>query len=140
LSERIGVTGIVESSLYVEDLDRSEEFYSELFGFDRMVGDDRLRAMAVGPGQVLLLFLRGASNGAMETAGGTIPPHNGRGRLHLAFGIAPAAVEGWIARLRDAGIAIESRVRWEAGGESVYFRDPDGHAVELVTPGCWPNW
>lgn len=24
-----------------------------------------------------------------------------------------------------------------AGGESVYVRDPDGHSVELVTPGLW---
>ena len=22
----------------------------------------------------------------------------------------------------------------------VYFRDPDGHLVELATPGLWPNY
>ena len=26
------------------------------------------------------------------------------------------------------------------GGESLYFRDPDGHLLELVTPGLWPNY
>ncbi|HWQ03343.1 MAG TPA: glyoxalase, partial [Candidatus Nitrosotenuis sp.] len=26
------------------------------------------------------------------------------------------------------------------GGRSIYFRDPDGHSLELVTPGVWPNY
>ncbi len=42
------------------------------------------------------------------------------------------------ARLQEHGIAIESRVRWELGGESLYFRDPDQNVVELATPGIWP--
>jgi catechol 2,3-dioxygenase-like lactoylglutathione lyase family enzyme len=31
-------------------------------------------------------------------------------------------------------------VRWPRGGESIYFRDPDGHLVELATPGLWDNY
>jgi catechol 2,3-dioxygenase-like lactoylglutathione lyase family enzyme len=34
-------------------------------------------------------------------------------------------------------VNIESRVKWPRGGESIYFRDPDDHLVELVTPGTW---
>lgn len=26
------------------------------------------------------------------------------------------------------------------GGCSVYFRDPDGHLLELATPGVWINY
>ena len=28
-------------------------------------------------------------------------------------------------------------MNWERGGQSIYFRDPDGHLVELATPGIW---
>ena len=41
------------------------------------------------------------------------------------------------AAWRAEGIEVESRMCWPAGGESVFFRDPDGHLVELVTPGVW---
>ncbi|MFN0129142.1 MAG: hypothetical protein ACKV19_20930 [Verrucomicrobiales bacterium] len=34
-------------------------------------------------------------------------------------------------------IPVESRIRWPGGATSLYFRDPDGHAVELATPGLW---
>ncbi len=44
----------------------------------------------------------------------------------------------WRARLKACGIAIESEMHWPAGGRSLYFRDPDGNLVELVTPGIWP--
>ena len=37
--------------------------------------------------------------------------------------------------LPTEGIAIEGRTKWPRGGESIYFRDPDGHLVELATPG-----
>jgi catechol 2,3-dioxygenase-like lactoylglutathione lyase family enzyme len=43
-------------------------------------------------------------------------------------------------RFRPAeGVAIESEVKWPAA-ESVYFKDPDGHLVELITPGFWRTY
>ena len=36
--------------------------------------------------------------------------------------------------------AIEGRTRWLRGGESIYFRDPDGYHPELATPGLWPGY
>jgi catechol 2,3-dioxygenase-like lactoylglutathione lyase family enzyme len=56
----------------------------------------------------------------------------------MAFSIEAADLDAWEQRLRDHGIAIESRVRWQRGGTSLYFRDPDGHLLELLTPGVWP--
>jgi hypothetical protein len=34
-------------------------------------------------------------------------------------------------------VKIEHEQVWERGGRSVYFRDPGGNSVELVTPGIW---
>jgi len=62
----------------------------------------------------------------------------------LDFGLAKALEvadeSSWETRLAKLGIAIESRVRWERGGTSLYFRDPDGRSVELATPGIWPSY
>ncbi len=127
------VTGVLETSLYVEDLDRSADFFANLFGFELMVGDHRIRALAVRDGQVLLLFKRGASLSVDQ-----FPTHDGSGPLHLAFSIPASEFTAWEERLQSRGIAIEQVKEWERGGKSIYFRDPDGHLLELVTPGCWP--
>lgn len=134
------VKGIVESAVYVADLDRAREFYQRLFGFAEIQRDEgRLQALGVVPGQVLLLFRKGASVTPSQTPGGTIPPHDGRGNLHFAFGIGRGDVPAWRMRLTELQIPIESEVDCPSGGHSIYFRDPDGHCVELITPGCWSN-
>lgn len=134
------VGGIVETALYVADLDASERFWCALFGAIRVVGDDRIRALAIAPRSVLLLFRRGGSATAMQLEGGTIPGHDGSGTTHLAFAIDVADLVRWQEHLRALGIETESTVRWERGGISLYFRDPDQHSVELATPGVWDNY
>ena len=132
------VNGVVETALYVSDLQRSTRFYQGLFGFRTLFEDGRLRALHVAGGQVLLLFVVGGSVEPKQAPqGGTIPPHDARGRIHVAFAIAEDEREAWEARLREFGIEVESRVWGPRGGMSIYFRDPDGHLVELLTPGIW---
>ena len=131
------VNKVVETSLYVDDVDRSRRFYAELFGFERLVEDDRFCALSVNAQQVLLLFRKRATLEPIEIPGGVIPPHDGDGEMHLAFAIDAADLDGWRARLIAGGIGIESTVQWPRGGTSLYFRDPDRHLVELITPGCW---
>lgn len=41
------------------DLDRAQDFYTGLFGFETMLRDERMAALAVPGRQVLLLFLTG---------------------------------------------------------------------------------
>jgi catechol 2,3-dioxygenase-like lactoylglutathione lyase family enzyme len=60
--------------------------------------------------------------------------------MHFAFGIERDDLEQWEKRLTESGIEIESRVTWDLGGASVYFRDPDGHSVELATRGTWRTY
>ncbi len=131
------VMGVVETCLYVDDLERAERFYEDICDFKRLIADERFCALSVADRDVLLLFKRGATLESMPTPGGVIPPHDGAGPLHVAFAI-PAAAEGeWQQRLQEHGVAVESTVDWPRGGRSLYFRDPDQHLVELITPGCW---
>lgn len=123
--------GILESSLYVQDISASARFYARIFGF-RMVSDfaERGCAMQAGERQVLLLFKKGGSL--------SIPsPHDGEGELHIAFSIPAAELLRWEAWLAENGIAIEESRTWELGGKSIYFRDPDRHLLEVASPGVW---
>lgn len=129
---------IVESALYVDDLPRSRRFYVDVLGGDVLLDTRRLLALSIGGVNVLLLFQRGATTEPLPTPGGVVPPHGGTGIQHIAFAVPDqAALQSWAARLEQHGIEIESRVRWQRGGESVYVRDPDGHSIELITPGLW---
>ena len=131
------IDGVLETALYVEDIERSRDFYRSLFDLETLAADDRFSALSVAGKQVLLLFRKGASVTPMPIPGGTIPPHDGAGQLHLAFSISAADLQPWEQRLHERGIPIESRIHWARGGCSIYFRDPDDHLVELATPGIW---
>ena len=131
------VQGLGEAALHVEDPGRSARFYQDIFGFRKIKGDDRFVALRITSAQVLLLFRKGGTLEPVRVPGGVIPPHDGEGRLHLAFTISAADWNPWQEHLRARGVAIESVVNWGPGLRSLYFRDPDEHLVELATPGLW---
>lgn len=132
------INGLVETALYVTDLIRSEQFYVSVLGFREIFQEkERLHALAIAPGQVLLLFRAGASTEARESGAGVIPAHDARGEIHLAFSIDAADIPAWREHLAANDVQVESEVECPRGGHSIYFRDPDRHLVELITPGCW---
>jgi len=133
------VSQVLESSLYVDDLDRSRAFYERIFGFVTAFHDGRMCAMEVPGEQVLLLFRHGMTDQPAPGPGGLIPPHHGRGALHLAFAIPFVELAAWEDHLVRQQVEVESRIGWPRGGTSLYFRDPDGHSLEVATPGLWPN-
>lgn len=128
---------ILETALYVDSLDAAVAFYRDILGLRVLDASPRLVSFDAGQASVLLLFRRGATVAGLNTPGGWIPPHDGHGPVHLAFAVAADALEPWVRTLEERGVALESRVRWDRGGQSVYFRDPDGHSIELATPGTW---
>ncbi len=128
---------VYESCLYVDDLERAARFYEGVLGLTAVSRGDRLIALAAGGGTHLLLFKRGATVAGLSFPGGVIPPHDGSGPVHLALAIAPEDLAEWEKKLAAAGVAVESRVSWGSGQTSLYFRDPDGHSVELAQPGIW---
>jgi catechol 2,3-dioxygenase-like lactoylglutathione lyase family enzyme len=130
---------ILETALDCDDLRRTAAFYQMLFDRQPVLDTDRLVVFDAGEGTLLLLFQRGNAD-PLPTPGGIIPGHMAGGPGHFAFAIDADQLTAWETRLRDLGIAIESRVRWDRGGTSLYFRDPDGRSVELATPGLWPTY
>lgn len=136
----VKVRRVLETAIYCDDLTRTAAFYTEVLALAPMLESERLVAFDAGEGTVLLLFQRGRSTQPLETPGGLVPGHDSTGAAHLAFAIEKADIAQWIDRLGRLGIPIESRVTWQRGGQSVYFRDPDGRSVELATPGTWPSY
>ena len=123
--------GFLESSLYVDDVTQSARFYEKIFGF-RVISDFGQRGCALEAGvrQVLLLFKKGGSQA-------TPTPHDGHGELHVAFAIEPEELQAWEGWLAENGIVVEEKRSWALGGQSIYFRDPDRHLIEIATPGVW---
>ena len=139
MTAKPGIVRILETALYVADLELSRSFYQGLMGFDCFMHDERMCALGVPGGGVLLLFRLHGSAQPSPTPAGTIPQHDGTGVQHLAFAISADSLEAWQSLLQAKDIAVESRITWPRGGTSLYFRDPDGHSVEVATPGLWPN-
>ena len=130
---------VLETALDCDDLARSAAFYTALLGVTPMIETERLVAIDAGEGTVLLLFQKGAAS-AVTLPGGLVPAHDSGGAGHFAFAIDTDDVPAWEERLTQLRVAIESRVTWERGGRSLYFRDPDNRLVELATPGLWPSY
>lgn len=133
------LNGVLETALYVDDLPRARHFYETVLELTSVFSDQRLCAYDVGGRSILLLFKRGASIETTILPGGTIPPHDGSGPQHIALAVDADDLEMWETRLTAHGVAIEGRTSWPRGGRSIYFRDPDGHLLELATPGLWPT-
>jgi len=133
-------SAILETCLSVTDLSRSRDFYAGLFAYSVMRSDDRFCAFNIGGRQVLLLFRRGSDPQGTILPFGFIPPHGSSGQAHIGFNVPRESLPAWQARLAERGIPVESSFTWPTGGTSVYFRDPDGHLLELLTPGVWPTY
>ncbi len=131
---------MLEFSLYVKDVSRAADFYHHLLGFRVLLSKERIAALDVEGKQILLLFKQGASSEAMNMAGGVLPPHDSEGTSHVAFAIRASDMTRWESWLLEQDVEIESKVEWEEGGRSLYFRDPDGHLLELASPGVWETY
>jgi len=128
---------ILETALYVDDMDAAEAFYERVLGLEKLSrGGDRHLFFRAGSG-VLLMFNPAETEippGADQLA---VPAHGARGPGHLCFAATAAELKAWEERLAMAGVEIESHVTWPSGGRSIYFRDPAGNSLEFAEPSIW---
>ena len=106
-------------------------------GFEKFQESDRGCGFLLPGGSILLLIKQGIMLKPNKTPGGEIPACGATGSMHISFKIARDQLDSWGERLEKHGIEIESRVDFEFGGKGLYFRDLDGHLLELSTPGVW---
>ena len=129
----VNIKAIIETAVYVDDLRAAETFYGTVLGL-RVIGKGPGRHVffEVGEASVLLAFRAEAT-----LKGDQLPPHGASGPGHFALGIEAEALDAWRKLLQGHGVTIEKEVEWPRGGKSLYFRDPAGNSVELVSPGIW---
>ena len=127
------IEAVIETAIYADDLIAAEGFYAGVLGLP-VIGREAGRYVffGVGAASVLLVF-----NPAATRTGGVLPAHGTHGPGHFALGMKIETMEAWRSHLTGCGIAIEKEVTWPRGGRSLYFRDPAGNLVELITPGVW---
>lgn len=115
----VPITGLYEVAIKVQDLKTAERFYREVLGLQFGLLDERRN----------WLFLR-----AGESAGMVVLQED-RGEWphqHFAFTITNLELDRAGAFLREKGIdAVGPVFHGWIPGRSVYFSDPDGHALEL---------
>lgn len=129
--------GVLETSLYITDLDRAVKFYCEVLGL-RLIADKyfeggRGAALQVGTGPSVLLLFRAE----VTMQGGMLLPHGTTGAGHVAFRIEPEEIPVWRERLRVHGVAIEQEFAFGDNPPSIYFYDPDGNVLELAVQSIW---
>jgi catechol 2,3-dioxygenase-like lactoylglutathione lyase family enzyme len=123
---------VLETILYVDDLEAAERFYREVLGLELDSRKDGLFVFFKCGESMLLLFEPGAAS-----TGRNVPAHGTSGPGHACFAVAEDVLDDWKERLVAAGVAIEHEAVWPRGGRSFYFRDPAGNSLELATPRIW---
>jgi catechol 2,3-dioxygenase-like lactoylglutathione lyase family enzyme len=127
------VETVVETAVYTSDLSAAEAFYAGVLGLSVASREPGLSVFfRVGAASMLLVF-----DPATTRRSGVLPTHGTTGPGHFALGIRPETLNAWRQHLADRGVAIEKEITWPRGGHSLFFRDPAGNSVELVTPGVW---
>ncbi|MDQ3998775.1 MAG: VOC family protein [Thermoproteota archaeon] len=131
------INRVIETCIYSSDLRSMKKFYVGILGLSIIhEEEDKLIFLKAGK-SVLLIFdpLRTSiNNDRLPTHGAITPPSS----IHFAMEIEEQEYQPCKELLVQNGIAIEKEVKWNWNTKSLYFRDPSGNLVELITPGGWP--
>jgi len=122
----IEIEGIDHVALSVRDVEESARWYTDVLGFEpRWPGMWNGVPTFIGKGTTALALFPAASNTAAD------PSRRRTGMLHLAFRATREAFLAAQEDLQQRGIAFEFQDHEIS--HSIYFRDPDGHELEITT-------
>jgi catechol 2,3-dioxygenase-like lactoylglutathione lyase family enzyme len=137
-------SAILESALYVTDLDAAETFYREVLGLEVIAkAEGRHIFFRCGVGVLLLFNADATRQPSAPDAKLPVPPHGAVGQGHLCFAATAEEIVRWKAHLEALKIALEADFEWPSsgkssgGGRSIYFRDPSGNSLEFAEPRIW---
>lgn len=123
---------VLETVLYVADLDAAQRFYGETLGLPLdSAKAGTFRFFRVGDGMLLLFD----PEAARRNRG--IPTHGASGPGHVCFAVSEHELDQWQQRLERHGVPVEHVESWPRGGRSFYVRDPAGNSIEFATPRIW---
>lgn len=132
------ISGILETCLYAKNLDEAKSYYSVLPGIE-LISEEEGRHVFFKCGDGMLLIFNPSHTSSQQTHinHSKIPLHGTEGAGHIAFSVDEKELDEWRRFLANNHIPIESEVAWPNGSVSLYFRDPSGNSLELVSPKIW---
>jgi catechol-2,3-dioxygenase len=130
-------TKIVETCIYSSKLKEMKDFYINKLGLD-FVSEENGRHVFLKAGKSMLLIFNpkstlSDSDSIFPIHGAITPPSI----VHFALEINTADYEKWKDLLSKKQINIEKELKI-GNSRSIYFRDPSGNVVELITGNAWP--
>jgi catechol 2,3-dioxygenase-like lactoylglutathione lyase family enzyme len=124
-SSMLKVEGVLHFTIPVKDLDRSEKFYTDILGFEKIGRNDRIVFLRAGGDYFNLTY----SENPITTNVGN------RHEIHSAFRMTPRAYDEALKILPEKGVEIFKEEDRRVGvfvGRSAYIRDPDNNVIELI--------
>ncbi|MBS1886402.1 MAG: VOC family protein [Actinobacteria bacterium] len=122
---------LVSIRYIVDDVEKSIDFYAELFGFELRFSAAPAFAEVVR-GNLRLLLSGPLSSAGRPLPDGRTPEPGGWNRIHFVVEEIDAEVE----RLRAAGAGFRSDVISGPGGRQIVLDDPSGNPIELFEPAA----
>ena len=120
--------GIHHIALNVKDLDRAENFYTDVLGFQVTNRFSKgLRHLMLETGNAAIALFESPELEVKEA----INLLSEEGYLHLALEADPADFENIIKELQSNNIDIDNGPVKRGDGESIYFNDPDENHLEI---------
>jgi len=114
------IRGLYEVAIRVKDLARAEAFYKDVLGLKEGLRDDRRNWLFLYVGGDAGMIVLQEDKGEWPTQ-------------HFAFTVAEADIKQAALMLKEKGVSVSEPVYHEwMKAVSVYFDDPDGHALELL--------